>query len=51
VRLVRRDGDWLIDEHLEGGWLEIGLTGAPQQVPPSQVPGNRECDPALTDCG
>ena len=51
MRLVRRGGDWLIDEHLAAGWYEIGLTPAPPQVPPSQVPGGRECDPALTDCG
>lgn len=50
MHLVRRRDDWLIDKHLEAGWLEIGLREAPR-VPPSQVPGTRECDPELTDCG
>ena len=53
IRLVRRGGDWQIDEHLEGGWPEIGVTGAPRRVPPSQVPGGAECDPSASpvDCG
>jgi hypothetical protein len=32
MRLVRRRGDWLIDEHVKGGWPEMG-------VPAEKAPG------------
>ena len=48
IRLVRRGGDWLIDQQLRAGWREMGV---PPQ--PRGVPEGAECDPSASgvDCG
>jgi hypothetical protein len=48
IRLVRRGGDWLIDQQLRAGWREMGVPPVPRGVPEGA-----ECDPSASgvDCG
>lgn len=48
LRLVRRDGNWLVDETLRSGWPEMGIPAGP-----ARGRGGAECDPSASpvDCG
>jgi hypothetical protein len=48
IRLVRRGGDWLIDQQLRAGWREMGVPPEPRGAP-----SGAECDPSTSgvDCG